>query len=299
MRTCALSIVFLGVLVGCNPGGGASCGAGRSGITDCFTAGGSTCQAGQYCDMSSGFNACVAGCTSDANCGAGDLCARASGEAVGVCRSCTSMGTPDGGVGPGGLVARCDAAVTNINVCMLLTPAQVAAARAACVSGLSDEQRRAIADCVDAALGDCNRMRSCVPGAAVCGNGTCEAGETMAGCPSDCHSSVVCGNGTCDAGESTSNCAADCPAPSMCGNGTCDGAETMTTCPADCTDSTRADCRQACMSYDFFMCLDPGGLDSCYASCTAATMGQRQQFITCANGGGTVACDTSCLRYLP
>jgi hypothetical protein len=40
----------------------------------------------------------------------------------------------------------------------------------------------------------------------------------------------VCGNGTCDNGESAASCFADC----HCGNGLCDGGETPTVCPDDC-----------------------------------------------------------------
>ncbi len=51
--------------------------------------------------------------------------------------------------------------------------------------------------------------------ASVCGNGTCEAGETTASCAADCPAPppavTVCGNGTCEAGETTTSCASDCP----------------------------------------------------------------------------------------
>ncbi len=42
----------------------------------------------------------------------------------------------------------------------------------------------------------------------VCGNGSCEQGETNQSCPTDCNSE--CGNGTCNAGENVNNCPADC-----------------------------------------------------------------------------------------
>jgi formylglycine-generating enzyme required for sulfatase activity len=45
----------------------------------------------------------------------------------------------------------------------------------------------------------------------VCGNGTCEVGETSSSCPADCDDEgPVCGNGTCESGETSSNCPADC-----------------------------------------------------------------------------------------
>jgi len=41
----------------------------------------------------------------------------------------------------------------------------------------------------------------------VCGNGTCESGETPSTCPVDCS---LCGNGVCEPNESPITCAADC-----------------------------------------------------------------------------------------
>jgi hypothetical protein len=52
-------------------------------------------------------------------------------------------------------------------------------------------------------------------GTAVCGNGTCEAGENCNSCPGDCiggGGGATCGNGLCESGngENCTNCAADC-----------------------------------------------------------------------------------------
>lgn len=49
------------------------------------------------------------------------------------------------------------------------------------------------------------------PGCPVCGNGICEAPETIATCPADCVASV-CGNGVCESDESFFTCPADCHA---------------------------------------------------------------------------------------
>lgn len=74
-----------GAAPGSPPGTGGSCGQ-QKGVTDCR---GVSCQAGNYC--SNNFyisNYCQPGCTSDANCGAGDFCARCAGESLGVCQRC-------------------------------------------------------------------------------------------------------------------------------------------------------------------------------------------------------------------
>ena len=45
----------------------------------------------------------------------------------------------------------------------------------------------------------------------------------------------VCGNNTCESGETTSSCSVDCgPPPAYCGDSTCNGSETYSTCASDC-----------------------------------------------------------------
>jgi hypothetical protein len=51
-------------------------------------------------------------------------------------------------------------------------------------------------------------------GGPVCGNSTCEAGETCADCQFDCGS--CCGNDLCDNGETQSTCPADCGTLEVC-----------------------------------------------------------------------------------
>jgi len=65
-----------------------------------------------------------------------------------------------------------------------------------------------------------------VPCPPVCGDQTCDGGETAASCYADCGS---CGDGECNV-EEFATCAQDC----YCGNGACQGSETAGTCPADC-----------------------------------------------------------------
>ena len=74
----------------------------------------------------------------------------------------------------------------------------------------------------------------CSSTGAVCGNGSCESGETTTSCPSDCKSGPMCGNGSCESGETPSSCPSDCQSGPVCGNGSCESGETSTSCPSDC-----------------------------------------------------------------
>ncbi len=266
--------------IGCaSAGGGGSgagvCGAGRTGVTECFTSGGTTCQAGQYCDMDRGFNRCEPGCTSDSNCAAGDICSRRAGEAVGVCASCTTMSVADAGVTPANLVQQCRSAIDQLLICRVIDAPMAAAGSIGCETTLDDNARRALAQCVSSTLGDCVRMAQC-RGA----------------------SGPVCGNATCETGETATSCAADCRAPSaaVCGNARCETGET-TSCPTDCTDESLEGCRDGCDQYAFFQCFRPGGLDSCRSACPSATRGNREQFVSCA-ALNAVSCGQSCFDFL-
>ncbi len=66
----------------------------------------------------------------------------------------------------------------------------------------------------------------------VCGNGTCNAGESCSTCAADCGS--CCGNGVCSGSETCASCSADCGACGGCGDGFCTSGETAANCPDDC-----------------------------------------------------------------
>ncbi len=55
-------------------------------------------------------------------------------------------------------------------------------------------------------------QRSDGTGGPVCGNGTCQNGETAQSCPADCTTTSCNNNGTCDAGEDHGSCPNDCSA---------------------------------------------------------------------------------------
>lgn len=103
---------------------------------------------------------------------------------------------------------------------------------------------------------------------AVCGNGTCEAGESEAICPADCGAGPqpVCGNGTCEQGETTENCPQDCQQGTdpVCGNGVCEAGETAETCPVDCNNTQpQSVCGDG-------QCSDTENNISCPADCPAS-----------------------------
>lgn len=155
-----------------------------------------------------------------------------------------------------------------------------------------------VADCVDGCPADGNKTD---PGQCGCGIADLDSdGDGVAdcvdGCPADptrtdasqCDG-PVCGDGTCDPGESSCNCPADCgSAPSTetaCGDGVdndCDGA---TDCgDADCAGDNA--CGQSCLA-DGISCSE--GADCCSGKC-----GGPRANRTCrsagGNGGGADQC---------
>ncbi len=112
---------------------------------------------------------------------------------------------------------------------------------------------------------------------AVCGDGTCAAGEIGA-CVQDCGAPSPCPNGTCDVGETNISCPMDCPAAGpICGDTICDmaGGENSTNCPGDCMGGGGAlDCNDPNVALSCFFCasdptqcsalgVDPAGCATC------------------------------------
>ncbi len=151
------------------------------------------------------------------NCGTTNKCF-AGGGTTPTCGD----GTCDAGETKANCPADCGAATTG-NVCDANCGNQVGGANGC----YCDNQCNQYGDCCDAAgsapnkatphtactgstCADCNGGTTTGP---VCGNGTCEAGETAANCAADCATSTpVCGNGKCETGETTATCPGDCPA---------------------------------------------------------------------------------------
>jgi len=86
-------------------------------------------------------------------------------------------------------------------------------------------------------------------GELICGDGTCNVGETVASCPADCLLGPVCGNSALESGEqcddgNTNNgdgCSSTCQDEvlgTVCGNDICELGETTSSCLNDCPSQT-------------------------------------------------------------
>lgn len=130
----------------------------------------------------------------------------------------------------------------------------------------------------------CNASHKCVAGS-TCGNGTCDANETNATCPSDCPAAAkVCGDLTCAAGETSAICPIDCP-PSGCTDGFCSSSETKTSCPQDCDPATQ--CMLNNCQSEWVACAGNSAcvaVLTCMSKCTA---GNTTCTTACVNAAST------------
>lgn len=140
------------------------------------------------------------------------------------------------------------------------------------------------ADCDDSAY--CNGIESCVVGSCQsgpppCGGGACD--EPTDSCTS------ICGDGTCDAGETCSSCAADCPSfplpTAVCGNGLCEAGdgEDCVSCAADCNGA------QSGKPANRF-CCGFGGSNPVGCSSSTCTTGGFSCTETPQGAGGSTCC---------
>lgn len=99
--------------------------------------------------------------------------------------------------------------------------------------------------------------------AEICGDGTCQPGESFTTCSLDCD--PVCGDGSCNGGESAASCAGDCL--ESCGNGACDPLEDRQNCPNDCGFCGDGTCDDG---YESPSLTPPGSLETCLQDCVAS-----------------------------
>ncbi|MBI5610251.1 MAG: hypothetical protein HY902_15345 [Deltaproteobacteria bacterium] len=244
------------------------------------TAGGDTAKLDSAVPDSAGGDAAPAGDLGDPDTGESDI---ANPEAVCGDSACTAGETwatcwidcppppsvcGDGVCTPGenaiACQVDCDADTVGVIACLKKSCSSATTACLAspeCTSFLANASQ-CLANCVDSNCVDfCKEMADQNPSAgavASCGFAGCVAATA----------GTVCGDGTCDTGETTANCAPDCPAPPVsggCGNGTCDSGEAAATCPLDCdADFAKAwACGAAKCPAEAAACkADPGCLDA-------------------------------------
>jgi len=159
-------------------------------------------------------------------------------------------------------------------------------------------------------VGSCNSctpdMSSCPP--VVCGDGTCNGGESCSSCFADCGACIVCGDGSCNGGEecgTTDNypeCNDDCgvcppppPPPPVCGDGTCNGGESCSSCFADCGACEYCGDGTCDGTED---CGDTNNAPECNADCGACpycgdgTCNGDETCSTCSDDCGSCVCNS-------
>ena len=120
----------------------------------------------------------------------------------------------------------------------------------------------------------CGGIQKCIdtsPTGPVCGDGSCDGGETTASCAADCKETTgpKCGNETCEEGESPTTCPADCKAAPKCGNELCEAGESYATCPTDCQCKSNADCGTGKVCTDGVCKTEPTGAKCGNFACEA------------------------------
>lgn len=138
-----------------------------------------TCNPGQFC-ADEGFSQCELGCLGDYNCEQGTTCRKNPGEDVGSCDGAQPL--PDGGPPQSNELQRCIDACSTLTACGAIDVGQGAQCNSDC-NGLSDGQRKAVADCVGdwncsggipACLGfECGPAYSCPIDGEQCVGNTC------------------------------------------------------------------------------------------------------------------------------
>jgi hypothetical protein len=152
-------------------------------------------------------------------------------------------------------------------------------------------------------LVDCAGASGCLGSGPMCGNGTCEAGETSANCASDCAGSSASCKGICgkqapagcfcdDQCMQNGDCCSDkalvCGGASgpTCGNGLCEAGESSTSCASDCPASSST-CKGYC-----------GGKSAgaCYCDDQCAQNGDccPDKVPVCGAGAGGAGCAGLC-----
>ncbi|MFH1531259.1 MAG: trypsin-like serine protease [Pseudomonadota bacterium] len=113
----------------------------------------------------------------------------------------------------------------------------------------------------------------------VCGDGSCDAGETASSCPADCGTvGPICGDGSCDAGETATSCPADCGGAGP----VCDGGITQVGC---CEGQTLVFC-----AADGLKVADCGALPSCGWNATSGTYSCGTAGATDPSGAHPLSC---------
>jgi len=120
----------------------------------------------------------------------------------------------------------------------------------------------------------------------VCGDETCEEGETETSCVVDC-GPPMCGDGVCGPSwlEAAGVCPTDCDLRPECGDGVCASTETCAACPRDCqvaceTTCGPSNCPGCCAGNT---CLAGSALDACGSG-----------GLVCSSCGVNTVCDGQC-----